>query len=259
MAWDMVHASGREMTTSDEIRRWTEEGLLLSGRSEAEFVPAESLVLPRGADLCRRIEHTILKPEAGHEEIERLCSEARKLDVRAVCVAPRNVSLAAGLVHGTGIRVVAVSGFPLGSTVPKVKGFEAASAAKLGADEIDLVPALDMLVRGEAMAVKDEVMEVIAACKRPVKVILETGLLTPRLMVVGAVAAMAAGASCLKTSTGFGPRGASIDDVTLLRAVAGPHIAIKASGGIRDRVFAESLVSAGADLLGTSSAVDILK
>ncbi len=245
--------------TDHDIRAWLEEALLLAGRSELDPSPPYPLSVPADLPLRRRIEHTLLKPEAGQSEVQALCEEARRLDVRAVCVAPRHVSLAAELVHGTTLRTVSVCGFPLGSTPARVKAFEAASAAANGADEIDLVPGLDLLVRGEALAVKEEVMEVIAACRRPVKVILETGLLDPRLVVIGAVAAMAGGASCLKTSTGFGPRGASLEDVALLRAVAGPHIAIKAAGGIRDRSFAESLIFAGADLLGTSSAADLLK
>lgn len=216
--------------------------------------PAAGPGRPALAGMASRIEHTLLGAGASDGELRQLCSEARAGGFRAVCVLPRDVGVARSLLEGSGVLVVTVAGFPLAGLPPALLAAEVRGSAAAGADEMDMVVDIRALRRGDAAAARDGVARVVeAAGGRPVKVILETGLLEPERIAAGCAAARAGGAAFVKTSTGFGPRGASVEDVVLMRACVGERMGIKASGGIRDRAFAEALVAAGADLIGTSS------
>jgi len=209
---------------------------------------------PRPERMADRVEHTLLRAGAGAGDLERLCAEARAGRFRAVCVLPRDVAAARGLLDGSGVLVVTVVNFPLASLPPEMAAAETRALAAAGADEIDMVADLRALRSGEVEGARDGVAMVVeAAAGRPVKVILETGLLEPGQIATGCAAALAGGAAFVKTSTGFGPRGASVEDIEIMRLCVGERLGIKASGGIRDRAFAERLVAAGADLIGTSA------
>lgn len=201
-----------------------------------------------------RIEHTLLKMDASVEDMETLCREAVRFGFRSVCILPKDVASAKRLARETGVLVVTVLNFPLaGSTAAAVES-ECRQAIDDGADEVDMVLDVRALLGEDLKTVRDGVDRVVqAADGRAVKVILETGLLSPRQIALGTLAAEAGGALFVKTSTGFGPRGASLEDVMIMRAVVGEGMGIKASGGIRERAFAHALVDAGADLIGTSS------
>ena len=245
-------------TRTNRINEWIETALETLGLASLPPVDASSSPFPDNAPLNLRIEHTLLKPDAGEKDIKTLCAEARELETRSVCIAPKDVSRAAENLASSNVMVVSVAGFPLGSGLKETKAYEASRAVEQGADEIDMVAAVDMLKTGELSCIRDEVAEVVNAAGVPVKVILETGYLSESLIVMGAVACVAGGAAFVKTSTGFGPRGASVEDVHLLRAAVGPGIGIKAAGGIKTRREAMAMIEAGADLIGSSSSAAIL-
>jgi deoxyribose-phosphate aldolase len=201
-----------------------------------------------------RIEHTLLRADATEKDIGQLCSEAASFGFRSVCLFPKDVALAKRLVGGTAVLVVTVLNFPFSGSLGEVIESECGRVIEDGADEVDMVVDVRALSRGDLRAVRDGVGGIVnAASGRPVKVILETGYFSARQVVLGSIAAQAGGAQWVKTSTGFGPRGASVEDVISMRAAVGDGIGIKASGGIRHREFAQQLVDAGADLIGTSS------
>ena len=203
------------------------------------------------------IDHTALKPDASRQEIAQLCAEAKEYRFAAVCVNPWHVSYAARNLSGSGVAVAAVAGFPLGATTAAVKVFEAGEAVENGAAEIDMVINIAALKDGLIKTVSDEISRVRRTIdKALLKVILETGLLTPDEKRLAARIAIESGADMLKTSTGFFG-GATEDDVVLLRE-GSSSIGIKASGGIRDAEFALRLLAAGATRLGTSSAIKII-
>jgi len=205
------------------------------------------------------IDHTLLKPGATDEEIRKLCEEARAHAFAAVCVNPCRVALSAQLLRGSGVGVCAVVGFPLGATTPAAKAFEAREAVANGAAEIDMVLNVGALQSGDAGCVKRDIRAVReAAPGKVLKVILETALLTRDQKIRACRAAAAAGADFVKTSTGFGPGGATIEDVRLMRETVGPRIGVKASGGIRDARTARAMLAAGATRLGTSAGVAIV-
>jgi deoxyribose-phosphate aldolase len=211
-------------------------------------------------ELARLIDHTLLKPEATETQIRTLCAEARQYQFAAVCVNPSWVSLCAELVSGSNVRVCTVIGFPLGATTTIVKVAEARDAIGNGATEIDMVINIGALKSGNDDLVRRDVREVVMAAqgKALLKVILETALLTREEKIKACLLAKQAGADFVKTSTGFGPGGATVEDVALLRETVGKQMGVKASGGIRDRATAESLVKAGATRLGTSSSIAIV-
>ena len=178
----------------------------------------------------------------------------------SVCVASSWVQTAKACLAGAPVKVCAVIGFPLGSTATKAKSAETAIAVVDGADELDMVVNLGALKSGDLEAVTKDISEVVAAANgRTVKVILETCYLTDAEKRAGAAAAVAGGGAFVKTSTGFGPGGATTADVALLRSVVGPSIGVKASGGIRDLETARSMILAGANRLGTSSGIAIVR
>jgi deoxyribose-phosphate aldolase len=211
-------------------------------------------------ELARLIDHTLLKPEAAAADIGRLCDEAVQYSFATVCVAPCYVEIAAKCLEGTGVKVCTVVGFPLGHSSISVKIVEALEALKLGAHELDMVINLGALKSGDDEYVKSEVLNLVNVCQKAVlKVILETGALTPEEIVRGARLVLEAGAKWVKTSTGFNYRGATVRDVKLLKKTVGDHGFVKASGGIRTLAAVESMVKAGASRIGTSHGVAIMQ
>ncbi len=211
-------------------------------------------------ELAKLIDHTLLKPDAVPGAIEKLCREAAEYGFASVCVNPANVARAVQLLRGTRVKVCTVIGFPLGATTSLAKAFEARDAVAGGADELDMVLNVGALKAGDEALVSRDMRSVVEAAEgRVVKVILETGLLTEEEKVKACLLAKEAGAAFVKTSTGFGPGGATVEDVRLMRRTVGPDFGVKASGGIRDRETAERMVAAGATRLGTSSGVAIVR
>jgi deoxyribose-phosphate aldolase len=217
---------------------------------------------PAPDSLAPLIEHTLLSPLATRAMLDRHCAEARTHELFAVCVNPTWVLRCVSLLRETPVRVVTVVGFPLGATTSAVKAFECELALRQGAHEIDMVVQLGALKAADRHAVLEDIQTVVkAAAEHPVKVILETALLTDPEKLLGCALAEEAGAAFVKTSTGFarpelalgtGGVGASVSDVRLLRQAVGDRLRVKASGGIRDAAFARELVAAGADRIGTS-------
>lgn len=200
------------------------------------------------------IDHTLLKPEATRADILRLCREAVKHRFYSVCINPSHVLTAAGELQDTGIKVCVVVGFPLGATTTAVKAFEAAEAVDHGADEIDMVIHIGALKSGDRNYVVNDIAAVVRAAKgRPVKVVIETGLLTEEEKAQACRLAEQAGAAYVKTATGFGPGGATVADIQLMRETVGPKVGIKASGGVRSAETARMMIEAGATRIGTSS------
>jgi deoxyribose-phosphate aldolase len=205
------------------------------------------------------IDHTLLKPEATAADIDRLCEEAVECGFAAVCVAPVYVRLAAERLYGSGVKVATVAGFPLGYQTSTVKAFEAAEAVAAGAAEIDMVIHLGSVSEGRLEAVQAEIVQVVQAARgAAVKIILECCYLQDAEKEALVHLAVAAGAAYVKTSTGFGPGGATIADVCLLARAAAGRIGVKASGGIRDWTVCREMIEAGATRIGTSSGVAIL-
>jgi deoxyribose-phosphate aldolase len=228
----------------------------------AARISAGAAVGPIEADIARLIDHTLLKPEASRADIQKLCEEALRFEFASVCVNPWNVSQAAEILRGSCVRVCTVVGFPLGATLPQVKVFETEETIKLGAQEIDMVINVGALKSRLDEAVEADIRGVVAASHRGgaiCKVILETSLLTTEEKVRGSVAAKNAGADFVKTSTGFGPGGATAEDVRLMRAVVGGEIGVKAAGGVRSFEDLQKMVEAGATRIGASASVKILE
>lgn len=211
-------------------------------------------------EVAARIDHTLLKPDATTEQIRRLCAEAKEHHFAAVCVNPVQVSLAAELLCGSQVRVCTVIGFPLGATSTLVKVLEARDAMAAGAQELDMVINVGALKEGKTDLVREDIRAVVEAGhpRAAVKVILETGFLTGGEIGQACRLASEAGADYVKTSTGFGPRGASVEDVRIMRREAAPNVKIKAAGGIRNWDTAVAMIEAGADRIGASAGVQIV-
>jgi len=213
-----------------------------------------------GTDLARLIDHTNLKPTATKADIMNLCTEAVQWKFKAVCVNPAFVKVANDQLKGTDVLVCTVVGFPLGASTTSSKAFEAEEAVKSGAAEVDMVINLGALKDGDSRSVLNEIKEVVKALNgATVKVILETCFLTDQEKIIGCQLAAEAGAHFVKTSTGFGSAGASIEDVKLMKRVVGEKLGIKASGGIKDKETLLAMATAGATRIGTSSGVKIIK
>lgn len=214
------------------------------------------------ADLAALIDHTLLRPEATRADIEKLCAEAVEFGFATVVVNPTWVALAAARLQGTPVKVCTVVGFPLGATLPQVKILEAEEVVKLGAQEVDMVINVGALKSGEDDFVEQDIRGVVEVSRRGgalTKVILECALLTDQEKVRGCRLAQAAGADFVKTSTGFGPGGATAHDVELMRVVVGPEMGVKAAGGIRSYEDLQKMLSAGATRIGASASVKILQ
>jgi len=228
----------------------------------ADRISAGPAVSEVAADIAGLIDHTLLKPEASRADIRKLCYEAVRFSFASVCINPWYVPLAAELVRGSPVKVCTVAGFPLGATLPQVKIYEAEEAIKLGAQEIDTVINIGALKSGQDDVVELDIRGVVEASHRGgaiTKVILETVLLTLEEKVRACVASKNAGADFVKTSTGFGPAGATAEDVALMRAVVGKDVGVKAAGGIRSLEDLKNMVSAGATRIGASASVRILE
>ncbi|MFN3966211.1 MAG: deoxyribose-phosphate aldolase [Endomicrobiia bacterium] len=205
------------------------------------------------------IDHTLLKANATQEEIGKLCEEAKKYGFASVCVNPAYVSLCSQLLKATAIKVCTVVGFPLGATTPTVKAIEARDAIANGADEIDMVINIGALKSGNYQLVLDDIKAVRDATRGKIlKVILETAYLTKEEKIKACLLAKEAGADFVKTSTGFGPSGATVEDIILMRETVGKTMGIKASGGIRTAEDAEKMIKAGATRIGASASVAIV-
>ena len=206
------------------------------------------------------IDHTLLKPEATEEQVLKLCAEARKYNFYSVCINSSYVSVAARALKGSAVKVCAVVGFPLGAATTATKAFEAREAIENGASEIDMVIHVGALKSGNERYVTDDIAAVVeAAGGNIVKVIIETGLLTDEEKINACRLAGKAGANFVKTSTGFGPGGATIADIQLMRETVGSHLGVKASGGVRTPEAARQMIEAGASRIGTSSGIAIVE
>lgn len=216
-----------------------------------------------GADeIAELIDHTLLKPDATARDIEKLCNEAREFRFATVCVNPTWAAYASRLLRGSGVGVCAVVGFPLGATTPDVKQYETRRAIFDGATEIDMVLNIGALKSGDLRLVEQDIEAVTNPCRdhRVVsKVIIEAALLTDEEKVAACTLSKAAGADFVKTSTGFGPGGATVADVMLMRKVVGAEMGVKAAGGVRDLEQAKAMVAAGATRIGASAGVRIVK
>ncbi|MBN2470979.1 MAG: deoxyribose-phosphate aldolase [Anaerolineae bacterium] len=212
--------------------------------------------------LAALIDHTYLKPFGGPEAIETLCAEARAYGFAMVAVNPAEVEACARLLAGSPVRVGAAVGFPLGQNTAEVKAFETRDAIGRGAGEIDMVINLRALQAGRLDIVRREIAELAALCRSAgviSKVILETCYLSDPEKVQVCAICREAGVDFVKTSTGFGPAGAAVEDVRLMRKAVGPELGVKAAGGIRDLPAALALLAAGATRLGTSSGVQLVE
>ena len=213
-------------------------------------------------DIAKIIDHTLLKPEATRDQIVQLCREAREYGFAAVCVNPCYVKLAAELLRGSPVKVCSVVGFPLGATLPEVKAYEARRAIEEGAAEIDMVINIGALKSGDLELVRRDIAAVVDVCHAKgalCKVIIEAALLSDEEKVLACQLAKAAGADYVKTSTGFGPGGATVHDVALMRRTVGPGMGVKAAGGIRSYEAARNMIEAGATRIGASAGVKIVR
>lgn len=214
--------------------------------------------------LAKLIDHTLLKPTATFDDIDKLCEEAKKYGFYLVCVSPCYVSYAVQKLSGSDVKVGTTVGFPLGASSPEVKVFETRKAVEAGAFEVDMVINLGYLKSGDYYAVKEDIEGVVRAAKEAnpgtiVKVIIETCYLTENEKVTAVKLCMDAKADFVKTSTGFGPGGATVEDVRLISKLVEGKMGIKASGGIRDLKTALQMLDAGATRIGTSSGVAIME
>ncbi len=213
--------------------------------------------------LARMIDHTALKPETSEDQIRSLCAEARTYCFASVCVNPAYVPFAAAELRGTPIAVCTVIGFPLGAARAETKALETQLAIRDGATEVDMVLNIGLLKSKQYEAVEDDIRQVVRAARQThgivVKVILETALLTDEEKVIACVLCQNAGADFVKTSTGFSKGGATASDVQLMRRVVGSKMGVKASGGVRSREDAETMIAQGATRIGASASVAIVK
>lgn len=212
-------------------------------------------------ELAGMIDHTLLKPNATEEEVRKLCEEARKFNFASVCVNPSYVATASAALAGSSARVCTVIGFPLGATTSTTKAMETRDAIANGATEIDMVINVGALKSGNNALVKKDIEAVVEAARGRaiVKVILETSLLTDEEKVRACLLSKYAGADFVKTATGFGPGGATVEDIALMRKTVGAEMGVKASGGIRDLQTAQAMIAAGATRIGASASVAIVK
>jgi deoxyribose-phosphate aldolase len=213
-------------------------------------------------ELARKIDHTLLKPEATSGQIRALCQEALAYHFAAVCIQPTYVTLCRELLQGTDVAVDTVVGFPLGATLPEVKAYEAQRVIAAGASEVDMVLNVSALKSTDYELVIEDVGAVVQACharSAVLKVIIEAALLTDEEKVAACMLAQRAGADYVKTSTGFGPGGATVEDVSLMRHTVGPEMGIKAAGGIRTYADALAMIGAGATRIGASAGVKIVQ
>jgi deoxyribose-phosphate aldolase len=213
-------------------------------------------------EVAALIDHTLLKPDATKGQIEQLCREAAEFHFATVCVNPTWVLQAARLLKGSGVGVCSVVGFPLGATTSDVKQYETRRAIFDGATEIDMVINVGALKSGDLRVVEQDIEAVVRPCRECgvlSKVIIEAALLSDEEKVAAATIVKAAGADYVKTSTGFGPGGATAADVALLRRIVGAEMGVKAAGGVRDLAGVHEMIAAGASRVGASAGVKIVQ
>jgi deoxyribose-phosphate aldolase len=219
-------------------------------------------IAPTDGSLAHMIDHTLLKPDATHDQVAQLCYEARKHGFASVCVNPTNVKLCQQLLEGSSVPICVVVGFPLGATPTEVKVFETQQAIREGASEVDMVINVGALKSRDYELVERDIASIARACHAGnaiLKVIIEAALLTDEEKVAACQLAKVAGADFVKTSTGFGPGGATVDDVAMMRRVVGPTMGVKAAGGIRTFADAQKMIAAGASRIGASASVKIIQ
>jgi deoxyribose-phosphate aldolase len=239
---------------ADEVNR-----VMQAGASRVTSVLGSK---PVDGSIARKIDHTLLKPDASQDQIAQLCYEARTYHFASVCVNPAHVKLATQLLKGSDVAICTVVGFPLGATPSTVKAYETQQAIRDGASEIDMVINIGALKSKDYKTVHEDVGAVVRAAHAGnaiVKVIIEAALLTDEEKVVACQLSKAAGADFVKTSTGFGPGGATVEDVALMRRVVGPTMGVKAAGGVGSFSDAQAMIAAGATRLGASAGVKIVK
>ena len=239
--------------TGEKVREVVANGVdRVSFHGEAAEVPL---------DMALYIDHTLLKPQATAAEIDQLCREAAEYRFASVCINPTWVKRAAENLRGTSVPVCSVIGFPLGASTSEIKAMEARRALRDGAREVDMVLNIGALKSGDLGLVLQDIEKVVDAAHEVgalCKVILETALLTDEEKVVASALAKKARADFVKTSTGFGPGGATVYDVALMRETVGPDMGVKASGGVRTTGDAEDMIAAGATRIGASAGIEIV-
>jgi len=209
--------------------------------------------------LAAMIDHTLLKPEATREDLIKVCNEAKDYHFATVCVNSSNVAFVAQQLEGSGVKPIAVVGFPLGACTTQAKVFETKEALKDGAQEIDMVINIGALKSKDYALVFDDIASVVAAANPyKVKVIIETSSLTQEEKVAACILSKAAKAAFVKTSTGFAKGGATVEDIALMRSVVGDDMEVKASGGVRTKEDAEKMIKAGANRIGASASIAIV-
>jgi deoxyribose-phosphate aldolase len=228
----------------------------------AERIASTLGVVPADERMAHMIDHTLLKPDATQDEIAQLCYEARKHKFASVCVNPAYAKLCSELLKDSGVEVCVVVGFPLGATPTDGKVFETQQAIREGASEVDMVINIGALKSRDYESVEQDIASVARICHANnaiLKVIIEAALLTDEEKVVACQLSKVAGADYVKTSTGFGPGGATVEDVALMRRVVGPTMGVKAAGGIRTYEDAQKMIAAGASRLGASASIRIMQ
>ena len=236
------------------------------GAASARPVAAVSSTAPpelpglRPADVARYIDHTLLKPEATREQVDKLCDEAVEYGFYSVCVNTTWTAYCARKLRGKGVKVCTVVGFPLGAMDSRAKGFETRSSLENGADEIDMAMNVGALKSGDLKTVEEDIRWVLRACRQNtiLKVIIENALLTDEEKVLACQIAKRAGAHYVKTSTGFASSGATVEDIALMRRTVGLDMGVKAAGGVRSYEDAVAMIQAGASRIGASSSVAIV-
>ena len=231
-------------------------------KAGADRIASTLGIAPTDGRLAHMIDHTLLKPDATQDQVAQLCYEASKYGFASVCVNPANARLCTQLLKDSDIPVCVVVGFPLGATSTEVKVFEAQQAIRDGATEVDMVINVGALKSRDYETVERDVASIARACHAGntiLKVIIEAALLTDEEKVVACQLAKVAGADFVKTSTGFGPGGATLEDVALMRRVVGPTMGVKAAGGIRTYEDAQKMIAAGASRIGASASVRIIQ
>jgi deoxyribose-phosphate aldolase len=227
----------------------------------ADRISAGLGAIPPSRGIGAMIDHTLLKPEATADQVAQLCYEARKYGFASVCVNPTHVQLCAQLLRGSPVKVCTVVGFPLGATPPEVKAFETQQAIDEGAGEIDMVINIGAIKSKDYEHATRDVRAVVRAAHAKgaiVKVIIEAALLSDEEKIAACLICKEVGADFVKTSTGFGPGGATVADVALMRKVVGPGMGVKAAGGIRNLADAQKMVDAGANRIGASAGIKIV-
>ncbi len=205
------------------------------------------------------IDHTLIKKDASEEEIKKVCEEAIEYNFKSVCLYPKDIPLAAKLLKGKKPIPIAVVDFPLGQATPSQKAKETKDAIEKGAKEIDMVMDYNAIVKKDYKTAFEGIKAVVEASPYPVKVILETCELNTEEIIIACALSKAAGAQFVKTSTGLGKGGATLEDVSLMKRIVGPNMSVKASGGIKTKEDALKMIDAGADRIGSSASVKIVK